>query len=360
MNPEASRNWRKVILDQTSTVKDAIRVINDTGLKIAMVIDQELKFVGIVSDGDIRRGILRGIDMDGFVSPIVQKNCTTVLSGTDRGSVIALMNSNSISQIPILDINNEVVGLHVWNDSFRAIERDELVVIMAGGKGTRLLPFTEDLPKPLLPVSGKPILTHIIEKAKKEGFRRFVISIHHLGELIEEYYGNGESLDVEISYLREKNPLGTAGALSLLTPTPLTPILVTNADVYSQIRFDNLLDFHKQKNGIATMATKFYQTENPFGVVDTDGFKIVGYQEKPTTNQLVNAGVYVLEPAALKHLNFEIKIDMPELFRILRENGKDTFVYPVHESWLDIGHIDEYLALKDIGNKQNGESNGDN
>jgi dTDP-glucose pyrophosphorylase len=358
MNPEATNNWRNAILDLTSTVKDAIRVINDTGLKIAMIIDDELKFVGIVSDGDIRRGLLKGIEMDGSVSRILQKNCITVLANMDRGSVIALMNSNSIFQIPILDNNNEVVGLHVWSDSFHAIKRNEIVVIMAGGRGTRLLPFTEDLPKPLLPVSGKPILTHIIEKAKNEGFRRFVISIHHLGELIEDYYGNGEGLDVEISYLREREPLGTAGALSLLNPSPLSPILVTNADVYSQIRFDNLLDFHKQKNGIATMATKFYQTENPFGVVDTDGFKIVGYQEKPTTNQLVNAGVYVLEPAALKHLKYETKIDMPELFRVLRENGEDTFVYPVHESWLDIGHIDEYLALKDMGNEQNRESNG--
>jgi NDP-sugar pyrophosphorylase family protein len=261
------------------------------------------------------------------------------------------MNLNDIFQIPILSISNDIVGLHVWSDSLHAAKREEIVVIMAGGKGTRLLPFTENLPKPLLPISGKPILTHIIEKAKAEGFQKFVISVHHLGDMIEEYYGNGESLDVEISYLRESAPLGTAGALSLLNPLPKTPFLVTNADVLSQIRFDKLLEFHKIKNGHATMATKFYQTENPFGVVDTDGFKIIGYQEKPKTNQLVNAGVYVLDPSVLGFLKYDTKIDMPELFKILRENGNDTYVYPIHESWLDIGQIDDYLSLENSDSK---------
>ena len=351
MNPEASKDWRDVILVESDTIKKAITVINDSGLKIAMVVDSEMKFLGIVTDGDIRRGILKGIGLEESVNRIIQKQCITLPPNADHATVSSLMNLNDIFQIPILSDSNDIVGLHVWSDSLYAAKREEIVVIMAGGKGTRLLPFTENLPKPLLPISGKPMLTHIIEKAKAEGFQKFVISVHHLGDMIEEYYGNGESLDVEISYIRESAPLGTAGALSLLNPLPKTSFLVTNADVLSQIRFDKLLEFHKIKNGHATMATKFYQTENPFGVVDTDGFKIIGYQEKPKTNQLVNAGVYVLDPSVLGFLKYDTKIDMPELFKILRENGNDTYVYPIHESWLDIGQIDDYLSLENSDSK---------
>ncbi len=345
MNKEKSKDWRNVIVIENESIKKAITVINDSGMRIAIVLNAEMKFVGIITDGDIRRGILMGVDLSDSVINIVQKDCITLPPNVDREKVKSLMNSNSIFQIPILSEKNEVMGVHDWSDYFHASKRDELVVIMAGGKGTRLLPLTESLPKPLLPVSGKPILTHIIEKARAEGFQKFVISLNHLGEKIEEYYGTGESLGVEISYIKEQEPLGTAGALSLLSQESQTPILVTNADVYSQIRFDKLVEFHKQKSGVATMATKFFQIENPFGVVEIDGFRIIGYHEKPTTNHLVNAGVYVLEPEALTYLEYDTQTDMPDLFRILRENGKHTYVYPAHESWIDIGHVDTYLAL---------------
>ena len=185
------------------------------------------------------------------------------------------------------------------------------------------------------------MLEHIIERAKLDGFTRFVIAIHYLGHMIEEYFGDGERLGVQISYLREQSPLGTAGALGLLNPHPEAPFVVTNGDVITDIRYGELLDFHIRHNAMATMAVRVHEWQHPFGVVQTDGVDIVGFEEKPVARSHINAGVYVLEPDSLGHLSMDSHCDMPALFERLQAAAKRTVAYPMHEPWLDVGRPDD-------------------
>jgi NDP-sugar pyrophosphorylase family protein len=262
-----------------------------------------------------------------------------------REVVLEIMSSHKIFQIPVVDEGLKLVGLHVRNEQNTHAARDNVVVIMAGGKGTRLLPKTEKMPKPMLRLGVKPILEHIIERAKAEGFSRFVLAIHHLGEVIEEYFGDGKSLGVNISYVKEKTPLGTAGALSLIEPKPSQPIIVTNGDVLTDVKYGDILDFHNHSNGKATMAVQVREWQNPYGVVNTDGIEITNYEEKPVTRTLINAGVYVVNPTVLGLLTSSTPCDMPLLFELARAKGMKTVAYFAHESWIDVGtHEDFNLA----------------
>ncbi len=212
---------------------------------------------------------------------------------------------------------------------------------MAGGKGVRLRPITESCPKPLVSVGGKPMLEHIIERAKREGFTDFVLAVHYLGYMIEEHFGNGSRFGVRIEYLREEDPLGTAGALSLLEPRPNEPFVVTNGDVVTDIRYGELLDFHLDHDASATMAVRSYEWQHPFGVVQTSGVDITGITEKPIFKSYINAGVYVLSPCALDALEKRTPCDMPTLFERLQSRLRRTVVYPMHEPWLDVGRPDD-------------------
>ena len=219
---------------------------------------------------------------------------------------------------------------------------------MAGGKGTRLHPQTEYCPKPMLLVAGKPILEHIIDRAKIEGISHFVLAIYHLGQMIEDYFGDGTNFGVKIEYLREESPLGTAGALSLLSPLPDSAFIVTNGDVISDIHYGELLDFHHQHSAMATMAVRMHEWQNPFGVVKTQGIEIIGYEEKPISRSHINAGVYVIEPWALGLLRKSAPCDMPTLFELIQNSEKKVVAYPIHENWLDIGRPDEFLKAMDL------------
>jgi NDP-sugar pyrophosphorylase family protein len=241
-----------------------------------------------------------------------------------------------------------IVGLHLWDEISNPPARSNMMVIMAGGKGTRLHPQTENCPKPMLLIAGKPILEHIINRAKVEGFSRFVLAIYHLGHMIEQYFGDGKRFDVEIEYLREESPLGTAGALSLLSPLPDSAFVVTNGDVISDIHYGELLDFHHRHNAMATMAVRVHEWQNPFGVVETQGVEIIGYEEKPISRSHINAGVYVIEPWVIGLLTKSISCDMPTLFELIQENQKRVVAYPIHEKWLDIGMPDELLKAIDL------------
>ena len=254
-----------------------------------------------------------------------------------------IMVANKIHQIPVVDERHHLVGLHLWDQITMPPIRPNRMVIMAGGMGTRLRPYTEDCPKPLLAVAGKPILEHIIERAKLEGFTHFVLAIHYLGHMIEEYFGRGDRLEVEIDYLREQSPLGTAGALALLSPMPDSPFVVTNGDVMTDIKYGELLDFHSRHDAAATMAVRVHEWHHPFGVVHTHGVEIVGFEDKPVARSHINAGIYVLQPDVLDELNTTAPCDMPTLFERLRSKALRTVAYPMHEPWLDVGRPDDLV-----------------
>jgi NDP-sugar pyrophosphorylase family protein len=232
------------------------------------------------------------------------------------------------------------------------------MVIMAGGKGTRLRPLTENFPKPLVAVAGKPMLEHIIGRAKHEGFTDFVFAIHYLGHLVDEYFGDGSRFGVRIEYLRENSPLGTAGALSLLNPRPNEPFVVTNGDVVTDIRYGELLDFHIRHDASATMAVRTHEWQHPYGVVQTRGIDISGFEEKPIARSYINAGVYVLSAPVLEELEPNMPCDMPTLFEKLQSRSLRTVAYPMHESWLDVGCPDDlekaHHAFAPSNNKQEG------
>lgn len=333
----AKEIWRKAILSTHATIGEAIRNLDEVAIKIVMVVNETGLLEGTISDGDIRRGLLKGLDMKSHLIDIVHRNAVVVPPELGRDLVMRLMAVNKIQQIPVIDEKRRIVGLHLWDEIATPPKRPNLMVIMAGGMGKRLRPHTENCPKPLLPVSGKPMLEHIIERAKLEGFNHFVLSIHYLGHMIEEYFGKGERLGVQIDYLREDSPLGTAGALGLLSPMPDDPIVVTNGDVITDIRYGELLDFHVRHAAAATMAVRVHEWQHPFGVVQTEGVEIIGFEEKPIARSHINAGVYALDPTALSFISADVHFDMPTLFERLQEKELRTVAYPMHEPWLDVG-----------------------
>jgi len=348
---KSGHTWHKTLLPIDATIKDAIKVLNDASLKIVLVVDENGKLEGTILDGDIRRGLLKGLDLSSPIEMIIHRDALVVPPEMGRNLVMQLMTANKIQQIPIVDKQQHLIGLHLWDEIYKPEVRANTMVIMAGGKGTRLYPQTENCPKPLLPVAGKPILEHIIDRAKVEGFSHFVLAIYYLGHMIEDYFGNGERFGVKIEYLREQAPLGTAGALSLLNPIPDAPFIVTNGDVITDIRYGELLDFHKLQRATATMAICLHELQNPFGVVKTHGTEIIGYEEKPITRSLINAGVYVIEPSALNLLAKSVPCDMPVLFDLIQKVSSRVVAYPIHEQWLDIGRQDD-LKKAEIANEQ--------
>jgi dTDP-glucose pyrophosphorylase len=336
-----TESWEEALLPVDATLQQAISKLNETAFQIVIIATPDRILAGTLTDGDIRRGLLRGMGMDDLVESIMFCEPLVVPPDLSRTSVLQLMQANKIHQMPIVDESRRVVGLHLLGELIGPRQNDNLMVVMAGGQGTRLRPHTKNCPKPMLPVDGQPMLEHIIERARAEGFQRFILAIHYLGNIIEEYFGDGSRWNVQIDYLREESPLGTAGALSLLSPRPEIPFVVSNADVLTDIRYGDMLDYHSRHGASATMAVRTHELQHPFGVVQTQGVNIVGFEEKPIFRNHINAGVYVLGTDALDTLKTGEHIDMPALFNRLQGDGKSTIIYPMHEPWLDVGRAEQ-------------------
>jgi len=230
-------DWNESILSLESTVKDAIQNLNDTGARIVLVTDSDLKFVGVVVDGDIRRGMLQGLTLVDKVSTIVNHDARVVFPGVSRSDALKLMEAWNIAHLPVVDNAGNLCGLHSVADALLSKNRTNIFLIMAGGFGTRMGAETIKTPKPMLELAGKPMLEHLVIRAKRSGFVNFAISIHHQGGVIEDYFGDGSQLGIRITYLREQRPLGTAGSLTLLNPAPTEPVVVSNADLVSTVDF---------------------------------------------------------------------------------------------------------------------------
>ncbi len=345
----SQEGWRKALLPQSSIIEDAIKVLNDCGLRIVMVVDDYFQLVGTISDGDIRRGLLRGLTLNSPTEQVVNKESITVSPGMERELVVDLMKVNKIQQIPIIDNSKKVIGLHLLDEIDSVDLKENKFVIMAGGKGSRLHPQTKNCPKPMLHVAGRPILEHIIKRASLEGFCDFLIAVNYLGEMIEDYFGDGSNFGVNIAYLKENSPMGTAGALSLIDPLPTEAFVVSNGDVITDIKYAELLDFHLKHKAHGSMAIRPDEWQNPFGVVEIEGIRIVGYEEKPITRSYSNAGVYVIDPSKLSLLRKNQFYNMPDLFNLIQESNGLTIAYPIHEKWIDVGRPNDLLqAQRDI------------
>jgi len=338
--------WRNAILPPGSNIGEVVQNLDKVAIKIALIANESGVLVGTISDGDIRRALLKGLNLDSPIDSLINRSPFVVPANLVEDVVTQMMTLNKIQQIPIVDEKYKIIGLHLWDNLTRLPQRSNVMVIMAGGKGTRLYPHTQECPKPLVHIAGKPMLEHIIERAKLEGFNHFILAVYHLGHMIKDYFGDGSRLQCEIEYLNEKEPLGTAGALSLINLLPSMPFIVTNGDVITDIRYGDLLDFHTLHNATATMAVRLHEWANPFGVVRTNGIEITGFEEKPVNRSYINAGIYALEPSVLHKLVSKQHCDMPTLFEKIKRDGESTIVYPMHEPWLDVGRPEDLRSAQ--------------
>ena len=349
------KTWQQLLISPVASIRDAIARIDSGNAQIALVVDGNGVLVGTVTDGDVRRGILRGLSLEDLVSLVMNKTPTTGNPSEDRTAFLGLMKRRLLHQIPLVDKHGRVVGLETLDELLRPDRRDNPVVLMAGGMGTRLRPLTDEVPKPMLQIGDKPILESILESFAEYGFWQFYIAVNYKAEVIERHFGKGDKWDVQIEYIREDKKLGTAGPLSLLPAAPQSPILVMNADILTRVNFSYLLDFHERSLAAATVCIREYKHTIPYGVVHMKENDLTGIEEKPIHRSMVSAGIYVLEPETLNRLPKGGRYEMPELLQDLINDGKKLAGFPIHEYWLDIGRLEDLERAHEFFAEQGGQ-----
>jgi dTDP-glucose pyrophosphorylase len=337
-------NVQETMVGPTATIKEVVETIERSVAKVALVVDERRRLIGTVTDGDIRRGLLRSIDLDEPVTRIMNPNPHTASLNDSQAIIVDIMRRNICRQVPIIDSEGCVVALKTLEELLRVPKRPNWVFLMAGGQGQRLRPLTEDCPKPMLPIGGRPILEIIVESLARQGFSRYFISVNYRRDMIKRHFGDGSRWNVRIDYIEEAEdrPLGTAGALSLLPSVPDHPMLVVNGDILTKVPFDSLLDFHLEHGSCGTMCVRDYILQVPYGVIETDDHRLAEIVEKPIHRLLVNAGIYVLDAKALALVPRDVAYDMPTLFEEMRRSGLGASVFPIREYWLDIGRVDDF------------------
>lgn len=336
-------NWKEIILAPNDTMKMAIQTLDREALKIVMVANQQGQLVGTVTDGDIRRALIRHEGMDSHIENFMFKTPTVASIDDSKETILSMMKSKELLQVPIIDSDRMIVGLETLQRIIERVKLENPVFLMAGGFGKRLRPLTNNIPKPLLKVGTKPILETILEQFIDAGFYNFYISTHYKAEMVRKHFGDGGQWGVNIQYVHEETPLGTAGALGLLPKTmPDLPILMMNGDLLTKVSLDGMLQFHNEHNSVATMCVREYDFQVPYGVVTTEEHLVTGIIEKPIHKFFVNAGIYVLSPSLVKSVEGSKYLDMPQLLEQQIEKGSQVNMFPVHEYWLDIGRIEEF------------------
>lgn len=342
-------DFRDLIISPHASIFDAIGQLEASSRQIVLVVDAEDHLLGTVTDGDIRRAILREVALTDPIEQVMNTAPVTAALGASPESLLTLMHSRGIHQLPVVDAAGRLVGLERVDDLIGQPTCDNWVVLMAGGEGTRLRPLTVNTPKPLLTIGTKPLLETILENCIAAGFCRFFLSVNYLADKVREHFGDGSKWDVRIEYLAETDFLGTAGSLTLLPEPPTLPVLVMNGDVLTKLNLRHLLDFHRQSEAQATLCVRDYAFQIPYGVVNVDEERVVAFEEKPVRRFLVNAGIYVLDPETVSRIPLGQRYDMPTLLEGLRESGEDVSAFPIREYWIDIGqHGDFEKAQRDF------------
>ncbi|OED64550.1 alcohol dehydrogenase [Vibrio splendidus ZS-139] len=339
-----SHCWQKTLIPESSTIKQALEIINSEALRVAVVVDQKKKLLGMISDGDIRRGLLNDLTLSDSVVKVMNTSPITAKFGASKESLVELMEQKQILSVPLIDQGGRIVGLETLHSALSKDRYKNPVFIMAGGFGTRLRPLTDNCPKPMLKVGDKPILETVIKSFIKAGFNNFYISTHYMPEQIHQHFGDGSDLGVSISYVHEDAPLGTGGALGLLPdsmPRNL-PLIMINGDVLTKVDFQRLLNFHIENDADATMCVREYDYQIPYGVINGEGNQITSMVEKPIQRFFVNAGIYVVSPRVIQSVEKNQKIDMPTLLEQHMEERQKVLMFPIHEYWLDIGRMDDF------------------
>lgn len=337
------KQWESTFIGPETSLEEAIATLEQEALRIVMVIDSERRLLGTLTDGDVRRALLKQLPLDIQVGEVMCKSPRTADKDWSKERVLADMEKYQLLQLPVVDQQDRVIGLETLHDLLHRRHRDNPVFLMAGGFGTRLQPLTHNCPKPLLKVGGKPILELILENFINAGFHRFFISTHYLPEMLREHFGDGSRWGVSIRYVHEEKPLGTGGALGLLPHDEINlPLFVMNGDLLTTLNFQSLLEFHQNHAGVATMCVREYEHCVPYGVIQSEGHRISSMVEKPVHRFFINAGIYLLSPDLVKSVAPGTRIDMPTLLEKEIAGGENVNIFPVHEYWLDIGRMEDF------------------
>ncbi|MBR8842645.1 nucleotidyltransferase family protein [Pseudoalteromonas sp. JC3] len=341
--------WQATQLSASALMRDAIKILNNSSIKLVTVVDKG-RLLGVITDGDIRRAIL---DFKSLETPLTEIMCREPITANEFDSkafVMSLLEKNKLQQIPIVDKNRELKNIITKDGLLKKCEIPNTVFLMAGGFGTRLKPLTQSCPKPLLRVGKKPILETILDSFCLHGFKNFFISVHYKADMIKGHFSNGIKYGVDIDYVEEKEPLGTAGALSLL-PEQVVPVVMMNGDLLTKVDFSELLAYHQEEGAAITMCVREHEYQIPYGVIKSENNEVVRIVEKPTEKYFVNAGVYVVSPSVINRLNYGERLDMPDLINSCLQSNEKISMFPIHEYWLDIGRMSDFeRAQSDIIN----------
>lgn len=338
-----------------ATVRDVIGVIDASGRQIALVVGSGGVLHGVVTDGDVRRGILRGVALEAPATEIMNPNPHTAAEADDADDILAMMTEFGIRHVPVVDAEGRVVELFTGDDLAHARTVSTPVVLMAGGRGQRLYPLTKDVPKPMLPIGDVPLLEIILRNLASQGFVNVYISVNYLAEVIEDHVGDGSALGLKVTYVHEDKPLGTAGALAQLNGVITEPFVVMNSDLLTHVNLRRLLNFHVKQEATGTVGVREHAFEIPFGVVNLDGTRVESMVEKPVHRSLVNAGIYALDASALALLPEDDYCDMPTLLGLIMQQGRTVSAFPIHEQWLDVGRPEDLTQARNDSEKWTGQ-----
>ncbi|MBC7466802.1 MAG: nucleotidyltransferase family protein [Bdellovibrio sp.] len=331
-----------IIIKRNQTLKQAMEILNTSALHICFVIGDNGELIGSLTDGDVRRGFLKGATLESSVADYMNPAPKTIPEGLSVDEIVKHMNTWGVRQLPVVNKFGMIIKVETVEGVMHLFQKSNRVILMAGGFGKRLSPLTDHIPKPLLQVDGVPILEHILRRFKELGFYRFTVSLNYKADMIMDHFGDGSRLGLEIDYLHEDKPLGTCGALSLLKEKPTEPFFVMNGDLLTRANFSTILEYHSSQKSFATMCVREHSFEVPYGVVKSDGNKIISIEEKPKEITFINAGIYVLSPEVLDYIDSNNYLDMPTLFMNLAKKDKNILSCVLRDYWLDIGRMEDF------------------
>ena len=335
------KNIENIKISPNTTIKEALSIISNGAIKIAIAANKNGKLLGTLTDGDIRRGFLKGLNLNSKVSSIIFRKPVVAKITDSENKIFKISILKKIYQIPIVDKNQKVLGIHILDELLKLQTKSNRVIIMAGGKGMRMRPLTKDIPKSMLKVGNKPILQIIIERFKESGFENFTICVNYKSQIIKNYFADGKKFNVKIEYINEKKRMGTAGALSLFKKKLKEPFFLINGDLLTNLDFEKMLDFHYEHNAKATMCIKEFNVESPYGEVVLRDENIQSIEEKPKHKFFINAGVYILDPKCMDLIPKKF-YDITTLFKKMISKKYKTISFPLGEYWLDIGRPHDY------------------
>ncbi|EAI6710553.1 CBS domain-containing protein [Campylobacter upsaliensis] len=339
-------NIESLKLSVNSSIEKALEIIGKERVRLGVVVGKNGEFLGIISDSNIRKALINGKTLKSKIKGIYTKNPITIAENTSKAKLLELSAKTDIYDFPVLNKKGEVVSIRSISSLLSTKKLPFYVILMAGGLGSRLKELTKETPKPMLKVGKKPILENIIQRLHTQGFEKFIFCVNYKRQIIEDYFKKGEEFDIKISYIKERKKLGTAGALSLIRQKIEQSFVVMNADILTELDFNELLKAHQKSGALMSVCVREFHHQVPYGVIKQKNGFITHIEEKPMQSFLVSAGIYVCEPQILELLEKNIYLDMPELIQKVMQKGKvNTFL--IEDYWIDIGRLEEFKRAND-------------